>query len=399
MPKKPNKRKVAPTPQKTANLVVQKALLKGLQVAAVEIFAHAEKTSSSKGKRSAQTRLPQSEKNPANEKQPPKPPIEGADKYASEVPAEPSTQTRSTAIESTSLSGYTTLGPPPLEAGETVLKCLSTNSLSRFKNFAILNSQFTLNSQFSGVCIFLEQVKLGPASVEDVYRTIVQKVHEADAMLALKKLARNRMSRRLLQRIWRLLEKRSQLFFTKLTKGETEDELAFRKMRNRFKSEIRRWNMRKQAIILDRTRKKEKRAAQIHETLPQKEAIRGRVRTKTVKKASRFIIERFYGRLTRDFHTNKKVCQDIACINSKRLRNKIAGYVTHLMKRLETGNVRGISVKMQEEERERRDNYQPEISHFDTIGAELDPVTQEMLQSMNIPHAKNLRAIQPLVKA
>ncbi|TGZ63635.1 hypothetical protein CRM22_006835 [Opisthorchis felineus] len=125
----------------------------------------------------------------------------------------------------------------------------------------------------------------------------------------------------------------------------------------------------------------------------------GRVRTKTVKKASRFIIERFYGRLTRDFHTNKKVCQDIACINSKRLRNKIAGYVTHLMKRLETGNVRGISVKMQEEERERRDNYQPEISHFDTIGAELDPVTQEMLQSMNIPHAKNLRAIQPLVKA
>ncbi|GAA54937.1 hypothetical protein CLF_106159 [Clonorchis sinensis] len=32
------------------------------------------------------------EKNPANEKQPTKPPIEGADKYASEVPSEPSTQ-------------------------------------------------------------------------------------------------------------------------------------------------------------------------------------------------------------------------------------------------------------------------------------------------------------------
>ncbi|OON14306.1 ribosomal S17, partial [Opisthorchis viverrini] len=77
-----------------------------------------------------------------------------------------------------------------------------------------------------------------------------------------------------------------------------------------------------------------------------------RVRTITVKNASRFIIERFSGRLTRDFHTNKKACQDIACINSKRLRNKIAGYVTHLMKRLETGNVRGISVKMQEEEPE-----------------------------------------------
>ncbi|KAA3672447.1 small subunit ribosomal protein S17e [Paragonimus westermani] len=136
----------------------------------------------------------------------------------------------------------------------------------------------------------------------------------------------------------------------------------------------------------------------------------GRVRTKTVKKASRVIIEQFYSRLTRDFHTNKRVCQDIACINSKRLRNKIAGYVTHLMKRLETGNVRGISVKMQEEERERRDNYQPEVSMFDQLGAELDPVTQEMLQNMvtpvvfchnllqNIPHAKNLRTIQPIVK-
>ncbi|KAF5396698.1 hypothetical protein EG68_07730 [Paragonimus skrjabini miyazakii] len=124
----------------------------------------------------------------------------------------------------------------------------------------------------------------------------------------------------------------------------------------------------------------------------------GRVRTKTVKKASRVIIEQFYSRLTRDFHTNKRVCQDIACINSKRLRNKIAGYVTHLMKRLETGNVRGISVKMQEEERERRDNYQPEVSMFDQLSAELDPVTQEMLQNMNIPHAKNLRTIQPIVK-
>ncbi|THD20798.1 Ribosomal protein S17 [Fasciola gigantica] len=125
----------------------------------------------------------------------------------------------------------------------------------------------------------------------------------------------------------------------------------------------------------------------------------GRVRTKTVKKASRLIIERFYSRLTRDFHTNKKVCADIACINSKRLRNKIAGYVTHLMKRFEKGPVQGISVKLQEEERERRDNYTPEVSVFDTLSIELCPTTQEMLQSMNIPHAKNLRVIQPIAKA
>merc|ERR1712137_77408 len=66
----------------------------------------------------------------------------------------------------------------------------------------------------------------------------------------------------------------------------------------------------------------------------------GRVRTKTVKKASRRIIEKYYMMLTLDFHTNK------------RLRNQIAGFITHLMKRIRAGPVRGISIKLQEEERE-----------------------------------------------
>jgi len=49
----------------------------------------------------------------------------------------------------------------------------------------------------------------------------------------------------------------------------------------------------------------------------------GRVRTKTVKKSAKVIIERYYPKLTQDFETNKRICDEIAIIASKRLRNKV----------------------------------------------------------------------------
>ncbi|KAI8582266.1 hypothetical protein K450DRAFT_228142 [Umbelopsis ramanniana AG] len=122
----------------------------------------------------------------------------------------------------------------------------------------------------------------------------------------------------------------------------------------------------------------------------------GRVRTKTVKKASRVLIEKYYPRLTLDFQTNKKICDEVAIIASKRLRNKIAGFTTHLMKRISRGPVRGISFKLQEEERERKDNYVPEFSALDTSVIEIDPDTKELLKSLNFENLAGVQVSAPV---
>ena len=60
----------------------------------------------------------------------------------------------------------------------------------------------------------------------------------------------------------------------------------------------------------------------------------GRVSTKTVKRAVRQLIEKFYPKMNLDFYYNKRVLDDVSVVPTKRIRNKIAGYASKLMKRI-----------------------------------------------------------------
>jgi len=61
------------------------------------------------------------------------------------------------------------------------------------------------------------------------------------------------------------------------------------------------------------------------------------------------------------------------------------------MRRIEKGPVRGISFKLQEEERERKDNYVPETSAIESELIEVDADTKDMLRSIGFG---NLAGVQ-----
>ena len=56
----------------------------------------------------------------------------------------------------------------------------------------------------------------------------------------------------------------------------------------------------------------------------------GKVRTETVKRAARELIERFPEKFTNEYEVNKAAVNQVLKAPSKKLRNRIAGYVTRL---------------------------------------------------------------------
>ena len=56
----------------------------------------------------------------------------------------------------------------------------------------------------------------------------------------------------------------------------------------------------------------------------------GKVRTETVKRAARELIARFPEKFTNEFEVNKTSVNQVLKAPSKKLRNRIAGYVTRL---------------------------------------------------------------------
>ncbi|GEM_PF-432787 len=65
----------------------------------------------------------------------------------------------------------------------------------------------------------------------------------------------------------------------------------------------------------------------------------GKIRTENIKRLSRMVVAYYYDYLTEDFEHNKKVVNEVLYLKyggrvSKRLRNRVAGYVTRLVKRI-----------------------------------------------------------------
>lgn len=58
----------------------------------------------------------------------------------------------------------------------------------------------------------------------------------------------------------------------------------------------------------------------------------GNIRTSFVKRTAKELIETYESKFSTDFDKNKKLVEEYSTVSTKHLRNKIAGYVTRLVR-------------------------------------------------------------------
>jgi len=58
----------------------------------------------------------------------------------------------------------------------------------------------------------------------------------------------------------------------------------------------------------------------------------GRIRQKYIKRSARLLLEKYPDKFTGDYEQNRNALDGVATIGSKPLKNKIAGYITTLLK-------------------------------------------------------------------
>lgn len=110
----------------------------------------------------------------------------------------------------------------------------------------------------------------------------------------------------------------------------------------------------------------------------------GRIAGRHIKKAAHSIIEKYFTRVNVDFENNLAVVKDVTITQCIKTRNQVAGYLTHLYKRVIRGSTKGIYIKSHEQEKEKKESFIPKVGVLDAEKVVVDSVTYEMVKKYNI---------------
>ena len=110
----------------------------------------------------------------------------------------------------------------------------------------------------------------------------------------------------------------------------------------------------------------------------------GKIRGKSIKRAAKQVVEKYFSRVNADFENNLSLVKDVTITQSKKVRNQLAGYMTHLYKLIQRGACKGIYIKSHEIERERKESFIPKNGILDVEKLLVDKVTASMIKHYEI---------------